>query len=544
MAVTDLLLSLIESAGYPPENPQPGIIPAFKAGTNGPLFASLMQEATAHPPSADDPSQSPGLPETGNALPELPPGTPEVTRWRARPISDAMLEDFAVTIGIERSLAKLLLNQTAAVEIAADELGGDMDSAAAGSMDTTDPADAAVQPVILPLLPPLSMPSLAAVPAERYDSTQLRMMTNNAATGITQSDATRHSPTMIADEDLMSWRAFNVRSHLGATVSGAAEAFQSTQATPNLASHLQEILPRPLSSANSILTEIGRPTSLTDEVMVTSPSAEPTLPMAATAPEPSELAGSKNHSRRTVSDGMASTLAALRVRAPLAAGMAAQAITTKDEANIIENGGLNPQVSFAPSVGVLDGVLPGAPSADPLRTDPAIYATHEGKLPDVTNAANDRVVQLPVLDQRLGFEERTRAFADAVAQRIMSQLRSENWNVSLQLEPRNLGSMDISLLLRGSELTANITMTNNEAKAILQAGLPRLQESLESHGLQLAGWSFSQSGSRSQSEPLVLPLMAQASRKQTEEDPLLTAPSAVSALQRANDTSRAVDLFV
>ncbi len=160
------------------------------------------------------------------------------------------------------------------------------------------------------------------------------------------------------------------------------------------------------------------------------------------------------------------------------------------------------------------------------------------------HAVRDSVEHLRVLDQRMNFEDRTQSFADAVAQRIMNQVRSENWNVSLQLEPGNLGSMDISLLLRGSELTANVNMSSTEAKAILQAGLPRLQESLESYGLQLAGWSFGQSGSRAQGERSSSPFTAQAYRQQPEEANLLATPSAVAALQRVNDNSREVDLFV
>lgn len=104
------------------------------------------------------------------------------------------------------------------------------------------------------------------------------------------------------------------------------------------------------------------------------------------------------------------------------------------------------------------------------------------------------VLQTP--DAKLSFGERVQAFADAVAQRVIGQIRDENWSVRMQLEPANLGTMDIDLSLKGNVVAATVGVSNQDVRALLESGLPRLRESLESAGLQLSGWNFGQAGSR------------------------------------------------
>jgi flagellar hook-length control protein FliK len=131
-----------------------------------------------------------------------------------------------------------------------------------------------------------------------------------------------------------------------------------------------------------------------------------------------------------------------------------------------------------------------------------------------------------------------------VAQRVIGQIRNENWSVSLQLEPLNLGSMDIDLALRGTEVTATVGVANAEVRSMLEAGLPRLREALESSGLQLAGWSFGQSGQRARGDSSSTPYIAQAYRERADEAAIVTDVSNMAALRRGSDSSRAVDLFV
>lgn len=574
MAASDLLLNSIEPAARPAENAQSGAISASDVATLGPLFASLMQEAGGQSVNLDNAGPTPNLPEAGNGLPELPPRSPEIARWQAQPISDAKLEDFAVTIGIDRSLARLLLSRTATDEAASDPLGDDADA------NKVDPASASAKGAeavdsafILPLLPMpiLSPPLVAAAPVEQPESTVVSDVTGLMA-GISRPTGTlRSSATMIADEDLMSWRAVGARNQVAASVMEAPAAIsspavpaQSTVPPPlALASALQELRLRPLSSANGITAEISRfdkPVAMKAEASDPVSDAASMMRSGPSVLALNDIAGTVVQGKVTAPAKMPSTLSALRTRglpvagtevgdgqdkavtldlqdAPLPASLTAQSMPSQSDL-------AQSAVSSDPSAVGLDSRPPGGASPDLAPTDPAMVAAAEGRRSDMSHVARDAVEHLRLPDQRLSFEDRTQSFADAVAQRIMNQVRSENWNVSLQLEPGNLGSMDISLLLRGSELTANVNMSSNEAKAILQAGLPRLQESLESYGLQLAGWSFGQSGSRAQGERSPTPFTAQAYRQQPEEDTLLATPSAVAALQRVKDTSREVDLFV
>jgi flagellar hook-length control protein FliK len=147
-------------------------------------------------------------------------------------------------------------------------------------------------------------------------------------------------------------------------------------------------------------------------------------------------------------------------------------------------------------------------------------------------------------DPKLTFGERVQAFADAVAQRVLGQIRNENWSVSLQLDPANLGAMEIDLTLRGNAVTANLGVANAEVRALLEAGLPRLKESLEASGLQLANWSFGQSGSRGFGESMPTPFAWQPLRG-TTDDADSSADATRLATMRHNEGSRSVvDLFV
>lgn len=154
----------------------------------------------------------------------------------------------------------------------------------------------------------------------------------------------------------------------------------------------------------------------------------------------------------------------------------------------------------------------------------------------------DRVLSAP--DPKLSFGERVQAFADAVAQRVLGQIRNENWSVSLQLDPGNLGAMDIDLTLRGNAVAANVGVANPEVRALLEAGLPRLKESLEASGLQLAGWSFGQSGSRGFSEASSTPFARTSYRSRGEAPDANAELTAVAALRRNDSANSAVDLFV
>lgn len=151
------------------------------------------------------------------------------------------------------------------------------------------------------------------------------------------------------------------------------------------------------------------------------------------------------------------------------------------------------------------------------------------------------VLQTP--DMKLTFGERVQAFADAVAQRVIGQIREENWSVRLQLDPVNLGAMDIDLTLNGNVVAATVGVANNDVRALLESGLPRLRESLESAGLQLSGWNFGQAGSRAFNDS-ARKFSPTVFRGKIDETASVTDIDTSRMIATRNSASGKIDLFV
>lgn len=130
----------------------------------GALFAALMREAG--PPAADSAGSagdSAGAP-TGNDLPGLPP------RFAARGyqpepvVADSKLEEFAVTMGIDRSLARLLLSETTNDSVVVDVADVDVvvdEEVTVVDAKNTDTAleRTTVEAISMAIPPPLPPPS-------------------------------------------------------------------------------------------------------------------------------------------------------------------------------------------------------------------------------------------------------------------------------------------------------------------------------------------------------------------------------------------------
>jgi flagellar hook-length control protein FliK len=144
---------------------------------------------------------------------------------------------------------------------------------------------------------------------------------------------------------------------------------------------------------------------------------------------------------------------------------------------------------------------------------------------------------------KLTFGERVQAFADAVAQRVIGQIREENWSVRLQLDPVNLGAMDIDLTLNGNVVAATVGVANNDVRALLESGLPRLRESLESAGLQLSGWNFGQAGSRAFNDS-ARKFSPTVFRGKIDETASVTDIDTSRMIATRNSASGKIDLFV
>lgn len=61
----------------------------------------------------------------------------------------------------------------------------------------------------------------------------------------------------------------------------------------------------------------------------------------------------------------------------------------------------------------------------------------------------------------------------------------DRWRVKLQLEPRGLGALEISMQLQGEALTLNIAASRAEIRQLIDASIPTLVATLESRGIGL-----------------------------------------------------------
>lgn len=557
MPVPDALLNSLQPGARPGESAIFSVDSAPDAGSSGPLFASVMREMGLQAGDAGQETAVPGSPEGGNALPELPAPSAELVRLQSRPIPDANLEDFAVTMGIDRSLARLLLHSTASdpnIDVV-DDADGHPNSTATDA-ETSDSAaeqaePASIIPLLLPL-PPMTMAlakhvALDPVPVDKGQATAQQLPT-------VWPD---RSTIRIGDEDLLMWRASAARtSQTTATATMSPEIPMSSAGMPlDLTNTLQELRLQPRRSSSAMPEPFDALDGMTvdAEDVRTASGMIPSLGTAAV--QLGDFAASMASARNAPSGAVGTTLGELRARAFTVAGP----VDAEAEARLPDpDPALAPKGLAADVAGALAGGqdTPAAPAAlagnmsasgggaDAAPRDPSLFSMTDLRLPELLTPTRDPVEHLRLPDHRLGFYERASTFADAVAQRMIGQIRSEKWNVSLQLEPYNLGSMDINLALNGSELMANVNIANHEAKAILEAGLPRLKESLESYGLQLAGWSFGQSGSRARGDSPTMPFIAQAYGSRMSDADAPVTPAAESARKGAGQSPRAVDLFV
>ena len=458
MSGTSALLNLLEGSGSPllnaPEAAQNGVSEADSS-----YFVSLMKQYEGSEgldePSVPEP-RDPALELLGNGLP-IPVATPlmlpaavlqnepTATPWALPSTTaalvmlpaaveveaDTRLEEFAVGLGIDRELARLLLRETSVptpveeVELpailpqptatpkvlsAGPQITGTMTPSPpmVPSASTTPQASTAAPSLIDPTmaLPVAPSPTpRAEIPVPRASDVPLTMAGNAAPA--------------LRDEDVLRWRAFIHRSS-----SGTREP-------------VQEIAVQAAS----------------DEVL-------------------DPVSGSP---RRGLSEvDFAAATASLR-------GFA------------LERRQILTSTATPVSSTVLNGVLPGDSPVNPAVMP--LAGTAPPSVP-VTAQADPLTTPLRVPDPALQHELRAEQFAEQVGRRLLQQIREDRWTVNLQLDPQRLGPMEIELQLEGNQVTAQVGVANAEVRHLLESALPKLRESLDSAGLNLANWSFAQSGAR------------------------------------------------
>ena len=499
MAVPQTLLSSID-AGRPAVM---GSAPISDESVDGADFSAFFADAAR----TQTEGGTPYLPGEGEAraLPDATGKPLPVTVASGDQVLDGSLEEFAVGMGIDRSLARLLLQETA--DPTGTSMSADVTASAAMKADELssdkrmpDPADATSS--IFPFVPAVGIPTPAV--AMRAPSAEAK----GVAPPIGDEDVLG-----LAQASPMLRSMMNVRPAVPSRASASSTAHELRWRATADYSPLVALAETGAASAGASLERGVLP---------------PVLPSI-----PEQVA--KSLDRRAVAvdvsvEASVSAAAPQRADGPRVEGLDfvaesrvvvdAEGIATSPQAT------LPAQYNPVANLPVLDVIRVVSPESNRAEQAPASSPTLA--VPSAEQAPGDRV----------------RAFADAVAQRLMGQVKSETWNVRLALEPQNLGAMNIDLTLNGTDLSANIGVANTEVRALLEAGLPRLREALESSGLNLSQWSFAQQGANSNRNSNTERSFTRLSRVQAEDGAAGNIDDVALMPRRIEDSNRVLDMFV
>jgi flagellar hook-length control protein FliK len=512
MAIPDVLLKAVRSSAPTGKNPLEALTEAPFSSSEGSSFSAVMAEVNVDARKADENEAEKSGSETGKGLPELPDRSLNSRRLRSIADTDQNLEEFAVGMGIDRGLVRLLLSETApvagAVEAKAEEV----------SADVANPMIPSMTPMVQPATPMVlavnasaaTTPDQSVRPAVEEATAILGTTPMAGSTAMAGSTSITDSAP-IADEDLLLWRSSLLAAPMGDDAAAPVEGATST-ATPALASTAEQLkvragaiaMPAPTAaglaaSAAATSGAVVKPPAITDMLDTMSP-----MDATSSVALPDE-SGWRSRRFNFVNDAA--------VQSP-SASIASEGISKTDAGEFADfmDGGAGSGAERGGEMPTRPLVAPGMivsmtaeprPDVAPTSTatallgnlsSPTSISLATGAPQGATSGETAMVLQTP--DAKLSFGERVQAFADAVAQRVIGQIRDENWSVRMQLEPANLGTMDIDLSLKGNVVAATVGVANQDVRALLESGLPRLRESLESAGLQLSGWNFGQAGSR------------------------------------------------
>ena len=512
MAIPDVLLKAVRSSAPTGKNPLEALTEAPFSSSEGSSFSAVMAEVNVDARKADENEAEKSGSETGKGLPELPDRSLNSRRLRSIADTDQNLEEFAVGMGIDRGLVRLLLSETApvagAVEAKAEEV----------SADVANPMIPSMTPMVQPATPMVlavnasaaTTPDQSVRPAVEEATAILGTTPMAGSTAMAGSTSITDSAP-IADEDLLLWRSSLLAAPMGDDAAAPVEGATST-ATPALASTAEQLKVRAGAIAMPAPTAAGLAASAaaTSGAVVTPPAITDMLDTMSSMDATSSVALPDESGWRSRRFNFVNDAA---VQSP-SASIASEGISKTDAGEFADfmDGGAGSGAERGGEMPTRPLVAPGMivsmtaeprPDVAPTSTatallgnlsSPTSISLATGAPQGATSGETAMVLQTP--DAKLSFGERVQAFADAVAQRVIGQIRDENWSVRMQLEPANLGTMDIDLSLKGNVVAATVGVANQDVRALLESGLPRLRESLESAGLQLSGWNFGQAGSR------------------------------------------------
>ena len=567
MSGTSALLNLLEGSGSAllnaPETTQNGVSEADSS-----YFVSLMKQYEGSGSSEEataSEGRDPALELLGNGLP-IPVATPVMLPNEPTAIprvapammsasvmlpaaveaeADTRLEEFAVGLGIDRELARLLLRETAAEPTASE-----VDSTRVSlSQATSIPLPVAMPPSESPMAVPAEKPTSAILmPEPSAVST-----TDRSPSAIPQSVVTPASVAVPTEKPITA----SLVTELSAvsTTDRSPSAIPQSVVTPASVAAPAE---KPITA-----TVVTEPAAALAADRAPTPRSENPLPRAADVSLP--LAGTAAPALRD--EDVLRWRAFIHrsssgVREP-AQEIAVQAASdeTFDPVSGAPRRGLSESdftaataslrgfalerrqilTSTVTPVGstVLNGVMPGDSPVNPAVLP--VAASAPSSVP-MTVQADPLTTPLRVPDPALQHELRAEQFAEQVGRRMLQQIREDRWTVNLQLDPQRLGPMDIELQLDGNQVTAQVGVANAEVRHLLESALPKLRESLDSAGLNLANWSFAQSGAREYRE--FAQQTAAAAAKAAPKSAEVAIEDEVSRRVTEDSASRVVDVYV
>ena len=508
MSGTSALLNLLEGSGSAllnaPEATKNGV-----SESDSSYFVSLMKQYEVAEGSEDADVRSAKEGETellGNGLPMMPAVIAPAPEMRVPVMpaaveieADTRLEEFAVGLGIDRELARLLLRETS------------VPSAMGDVLSEVKPVETFVSPgtpASVPLAPAAtSVKNLRADPVTASPTETVsppRGDTRSAMEAPAVMPRFEMAQPALRDEDVLRLRAsihrssspsIEPRREIVSPAVAEAVAVVEDLVDPMLATPRRGLSEHDFAAATASLRgfALERRQELTAAVRSSSLGVEPRREIVSSAVAEAVAVVEAVSVVEDLVDPMLATPRRGLSEHDFAAATASlrgfalerrQTLTTTVTS-----------VSAMPPLGdsPVNPILLPADAVAPVAAATALSASFSNPL---AAQADSLTTPLRVPDPTLQHELRAEQFAEQVGRRMLQQIREDRWTVNLQLDPQRLGPMEIELQLEGNQVTAQVGVSNAEVRQLLESALPKLRESLDSAGLNLANWSFAQSGAR------------------------------------------------
>ena len=211
---------------------------------------------------------------------------------------------------------------------------------------------------------------------------------------------------------------------------------------------------------------------------------------------------------RTASSGVVSAAGAKLPQDTSFTGTATQKTIHSDSGS--SGGGISSYIGeFLPEVSYLDQALPAAGSAAPSpSTLAASVAPHELlgplQLSGPLSSESPTVLGMAGLPEHpsLRLEPRvgTGGWDNALGQRVLWMVSQQHQLAELNLNPPDLGPLQVVLSVNNDQASAAFVSQNPEVRQALEAALPRLKEMMAESGINLGNATVSDQGSRQQGD--------------------------------------------